>query len=108
MVICENDGNGTEEGKFPCAVCRKGGDNNSVHCLFCNLMIILSLKCRKVYLGNTLGARGSTVNSVITKVRSGWSKFRNLVPLLTSKGWLSAESCKQHITIHMRTQNYAI
>ena len=35
------------------------------------------------YLGDTVGAIGSAFGSVITSFRSGWCKFRDLVPLLT-------------------------
>ena len=37
------------------------------------------------YLGVTIGAREDVVASVITKTRSGWSKFRDLVSLLASR-----------------------
>ena len=40
------------------------------------------------YPGNTIRARRDAVDSVIT--RSGWSKFRGVVPLLAGRGVTSA------------------
>ena len=37
------------------------------------------------YLGDTIGARGGAEDSVTTRVRSGWNKFRELLPLLASR-----------------------
>ena len=39
------------------------------------------------YLGDTIQARGSAVDSVITRLRSEWSMFRDLVSLLASGGF---------------------
>ena len=39
------------------------------------------------YLGDTIGARAGTFDSVITRNRNGLSKFRDLVPLLASRGF---------------------
>ena len=43
------------------------------------------------YLGNLIKARVDAVQSVITRSRKGsrkgWSKFRDLVPLLVSRGF---------------------
>ena len=36
------------------------------------------------YFGDPIGSRRGAVDSVITKIRSGWSKFRDVVPLLAS------------------------
>ena len=36
-------------------------------------------------LGDTIETRGGAFNSVITRFRSGWCKFRDLEPLLASK-----------------------
>ena len=36
------------------------------------------------YLGDTIGDRRGVLASVIRKIRSGWCKFRDLVPLLAS------------------------
>ena len=37
------------------------------------------------YLGDTIGAREGTVDCVITRIRNGWSNFRDLVPLIPSR-----------------------
>ena len=38
------------------------------------------------YPDDTKGVRGDAVDSIITRIRSGRSKFRDLVPLLASTG----------------------
>ena len=38
------------------------------------------------YLGDMIGARGCAVDSALTRIRSGLSKFRDLVSLLASGG----------------------
>ena len=37
------------------------------------------------YLGDMLSARGGAEASTITRIRSGWKKFRELLPLLTGR-----------------------
>ena len=37
------------------------------------------------YLGDTIGAGGDCDLSVITRIRSAWGKFRELLPILTSR-----------------------
>ena len=37
------------------------------------------------YLGDTIGAGGGCDSSVITRIRSAWGKFRELLPILTSR-----------------------
>ena len=37
------------------------------------------------YLGEMLDAGGGADSSTVTRVRSGWKKFRELLPLLTTK-----------------------
>ena len=39
------------------------------------------------YFGDTIRARGSAVDSVITRIRSEWSMFRDLESLLASGGF---------------------
>ena len=48
----------------------------------------LSLKIveKFCYLGDTIVARECGFDSVITRIRGGWCKFRDLVPLLASRG----------------------
>ena len=38
------------------------------------------------YSGETIGAREGAVDSVMTKIRRGWSKFSDSVPLLATRG----------------------
>ena len=40
---------------------------------------------RFCYLGDTIEARGGASPGVIARVRSAWSKFRDFLPLLTSR-----------------------
>ena len=40
----------------------------------------------KSYLGETNGATWGATDSVITRIKSGWTKSRDLVPLLASRG----------------------
>ena len=47
---------------------------------------ILEVVDRFCYLGDTIGSRGGACDSVTARIRSGWNKFRELVPLLASKG----------------------
>ena len=50
------------------------------------------------YLGDMLDAGGGAESSTVTRVRSGWEKFRELLPLLTTKA-ISLKvkgSCMQH------------
>ena len=39
---------------------------------------------KKNYLGHTIGAGGDVTDRAIAKIRSGWNKFRDLVPWLAS------------------------
>ena len=39
------------------------------------------------YLGDMLDAGGGTESNTVTRVRSGWKKFRELLPLLTTKAF---------------------
>ena len=39
------------------------------------------------YLGNTVGTRRAKVDSVLTRLRNGWSKFRALSPFPRSRGF---------------------
>ena len=39
------------------------------------------------YLGDTIGARGGAEDSVTTRIRSAWGKFRELLPVLTGKSF---------------------
>lgn len=37
------------------------------------------------YLGDTMSARGGAVHIIIARTRIGWSKIRDLLPLIASK-----------------------
>ena len=50
-----------------------------------NLFLNYEVVQRFCYLGDTIEAQGGASAGVIARVRSGWSKFRELLPLLTSK-----------------------
>ena len=45
----------------------------------------LEVMDRFCYLGDMLDACGGAESSTITRIRSGWKKFRELLPLLTTK-----------------------
>lgn len=38
--------------------------------------------------GDKIPARGCAVDSVIARIRDGWSNFKDLLPYLTSRGFL--------------------
>ena len=40
------------------------------------------------YLGDTVEARGGAFDSVIARIRSGWNKFKDLVPVLANSDLL--------------------
>ena len=40
------------------------------------------------YLGDKIGGRGSAFGSIKTRIMSGWSKFKDLMPLLAGRGLL--------------------
>ena len=48
----------------------------------------VSLECvdKFCYLGDMIGAGGGVEAAVIARIRSGWKKFSELLPRLTSKG----------------------
>ena len=37
------------------------------------------------YPGDTIGARGGVEDSLTARIKSGWNKFRKLLPLLASR-----------------------
>ena len=39
------------------------------------------------YLGDMISAEGGAEESIATRIRCGWKKFRELLPLLTTKGF---------------------
>ena len=63
----------------------------------CNLEVVDKF----CYLGDMLDAGGGTESSTVTRVRSGWKKFREILPLLTTKV-ISLKvngSCMQHALV---------
>ena len=54
------------------------------------------------YLGDTIGAGGGCDLSVVKRVRCAWGKFRELLPLLTSRG-LSLTTRGHIYTTYIRT-----
>ena len=49
--------------------------------------IYLECEDKFCYLGDMIGAGGGGVLAAVNaRIRSGWRKFRELLPLLTSKG----------------------
>ena len=53
------------------------------------------------YLDDATGAGVGAFDSVITKIRSGWCKFRDLVLLLPSSGF-PLEAIKVDIFLHVK------
>ena len=117
-------------GKWPCGVCRKGVDRNSICCAVCKKWIhkrcsgeirrlqdIIGFRCSRCvananattqivekqdiklaedatlecvakfcYLGDMIGAGGGAEEASRNRVRCAWSKFRELSPILTTRG----------------------
>ncbi|XP_048579357.1 uncharacterized protein LOC125560947 [Nematostella vectensis] len=101
--------------KFHCAVCRKGVRSNSIFCSGCSLWVHKKcsnipgrltpnplFRCRPLaevivdeqrlevvdsfcYLGDTICAGGGCEAAIITRTRSAWGKFKELLPVLSSK-----------------------
>ena len=117
-----------QSGAWPCGVCGKGVQNNSIQCRGCQKWVHRrcsgvkgslsaasdTFQCKRCrgevpqsdtaeqeglvvggetyevvdsfcYLGDMLNADGGVDLAVTTRVRSGWKKFRELMPFLTSK-----------------------
>ena len=54
MISSENAGKVTKEGKFPCAVCRKGVDSSFIPCQFCRCWVqTKSIGIRRKLEGNS-------------------------------------------------------
>jgi len=53
--------------------------------LFYSVTVILELVDKFCYLGDMLSVEGDANAAVEARIRVGWSKFRQLVPLLTNK-----------------------
>ena len=53
------------------------------------------------YLGDTIGAGGGCDLSIVTRIRCAWGNFRELLPLLTSRG-VSFKNCGKIYEIYTR------
>ena len=78
------------------------------------------LKLKKNF-GASIGAKRGAANSVIMRIRSRWSKFRDLVPLLASRGlpflirlerndakifrWMCNEELKTRVKLELKFYN---
>ena len=71
---------------FVCSQCRSGAvadrNNEEKVMLAGSNLEVVDKFC---YLGDMLDAGGGVESSTVTRVRSGWKKFRELLPLLTTK-----------------------
>ena len=76
-----------EDSKFKCQRCANQQTCIAEDCLGTELdgqsLEIMENFC---YFGDTVRARKSVLYSVITRIRSRWCKFRDLVPLIVSRG----------------------
>ena len=80
-------------GEFPCAVCRTGDGSNSIFCSGCKHWV--HKKCSGLkhlkkdpdccYLGDMLSAAGGCELSTTTRVKTAWKKFKDLLPVLSSR-----------------------
>ena len=90
-------------GQYPFAVCRTGVGNNSIYCNGCKLWVHkkcsglqrqsevqvgpdkLEVVASFCYLGDMLSAGGGCEMAVTTRVKIAWKKFRELLPVLSSR-----------------------
>ena len=74
--------------EFKCSVCvagKEGGSSERQELLLgpdCTLKVV----DRFCYLGDVIGAEGGAEKASRARVRCAWAKFRELVPILTSRG----------------------
>ena len=84
-----------EDSKFTCQACANQQADIAENCHrmegICQpLEIVEKFYC----LGDTIRARRGTSDIVITRIKSGWCKFRDLKPLLASRNFLLGAKCK--------------
>ena len=110
-----------DSGKYPCSVCRKGVGSNSIYCAGCSHWVhkkcsgvIGSLKSNPDYRCSRCKGTARPIDgrphmngflcnlSVITRIRSMWGKFRELLPILTTHA-LSYITCGQIYSMYIRT-----
>ena len=107
VMICGTDLDLLQSsGEYPCAVCHTGVGNNSIYCNGCKLWVHKKcsgpIDCRPqnevqvgpdklevvasfCYLGDMLSAGGGCEIAVTSCVKTAWKKFRELLPVLTSR-----------------------
>ena len=84
-LFCGQEGILFHNNQFKCKRCKttETAENSNMEKVFLDGQVIEVVQ-RFCYLGDTIEARGASA-CVIARVRSGWSKFRELLPLLTSR-----------------------
>ena len=75
-----------ENSKFKCQTCANQQTDVAVDCPGIELNSQFLETMKKFYLDGAIVARGGATDSVITKIRSGWYKLTDLVPLFASRG----------------------
>ena len=75
-----------DDNQFKCKRCKttEMAENSNMEKVFLDGQAIEVVQ-KFCYLGDMIEAQGGASAGVIARVRSGWSKFRELLPLLTSK-----------------------
>ena len=75
-----------DDNQFKCKRCKKteAADDSDIEKVYLDGEAIEVVQ-KFCYLGDTIGAQGGAGAGVIARVRCGWSKFRELLPLLTSR-----------------------
>ena len=73
---------------FTCEKCVHGSPDRSGELKEISLGANLQLECvgKFCYLGDVIGAGGGAEDASRARVRSAWAKFRELAPILTSRG----------------------
>ncbi|KAK3893379.1 hypothetical protein Pcinc_002812 [Petrolisthes cinctipes] len=75
-----------DDKRFMCKRCKKMAvaDDSDIEKVYLDGEAIEVVE-KFCYLGDTIGAQGGAGAGVMARVRRGWSKFRELLPLLTSR-----------------------
>ena len=94
---------------FRCKKCAHGSPDHSGALKEVSLAADLQLECvgKFCYLGDMAGAGGGAEDASRARVRSVWAKFRELAPILTSrgtslkiKGKVDYKTCVQTVMVH--------
>ena len=77
-----------DDGNFKCSTCTNGLPPVAEDCREISLSDGAKLECvsRFCYLGDMLGEGGGCEEALRTRVKCAWGKFRELAPVLTSRG----------------------